>query len=63
MKVVLEIDDKYANVLSMTAVGVQPFRTIVSSQAVDLSKHNYLKLGADGKWTNERVEEDGIKNR
>ena len=57
MKVILEIDDKYANVLTVTAVGTSVCQTLVSMNAVDLSKHNYLVLYGDGKWTNGRVED------
>lgn len=53
MKVILEIDDNYANVLTVTAVGCGAFQTVVATHAVDLSKHNHLKLGADGHWINE----------
>lgn len=58
MKVILEIDDKYANVLSLTAVGCSPLTAFVSTQVVDLSEHNHLVLGNDGKWTNGRPEDE-----
>jgi hypothetical protein len=60
MKVILEINDKFSGCLSLTAIGNTAFQTFVSAQVVDLSQHNHLKLGADGKWMNERVEEDVI---
>lgn len=59
MKVILEIDDRYAGVLSITAIGSEGMQTWVSTQAVDLSKSNLLLLGNDGKWTNAKVDEDG----
>lgn len=59
MKVILEIDDKYAGVLSVTAVGSNGLTTCVSATAVDLSKSNFLILGNDGKWTSGKGEDDG----
>lgn len=59
MKVILEIDEKYAGVLSITAIGTENFRTWVSAYAVALAKNNLLILGNDGKWTHAEVEEDG----
>ena len=59
MKVILEIDDRYAGVLSITAVGSVGMQTWVSATAADLSKSNLLMLGNDGKWTNAKVDEDG----
>ena len=59
MKVILEIDEAYAGVLTVTAVGTSGWQTRVSTQSVDLSQHNHLTLGADGRWTNERIAEDG----
>lgn len=60
MKVILEIDEKYANVLSVTVVGRTAFKTVVATHAVDLSKCNHLILGKDGKFVDiEEVEEDG----
>ena len=58
MKVILEIDDAYANVLSVTAVGCGVFETKVSATAADLSKHRLLRLGADGKWAVESEVQD-----
>lgn len=59
MKVILEIDDKYAGVLSITAVGSEYWQTWVSTTAVDLTKNNLAMLGSDGKWMYGKVGEDG----
>lgn len=59
MKVILEIDDKYAGVLSITAVGSEYLQTWVSTTAVDLAKNNLVILGNDGKWMYGKVGEDG----
>lgn len=52
MKVILEIDDKYATVLSITAVGVNCGGTDVSTWAVDITKHNHITLDENAHWTN-----------
>lgn len=59
MKVILEIDDKYAGVLSVTAVGCAVFQTVVATHAFDLSKCNHFILGKDGKFVGCEVDEDG----
>lgn len=51
MTVILEIDEKYANVLTVTAVGCTAFQTVVATHAVDLSKCNHLILDKNGKFT------------
>lgn len=51
MKVILEIDDKYASVLTITVVGTSPATTYVSTQAVALQEHNHVVVDKDGKWT------------
>lgn len=51
-KVILEIDEKYAGALSITAIGSTGLTTHMSTQGVDLSKHNHLVLCSDGRWTN-----------
>lgn len=59
MKAILEIDEKYAGVLSVTAIGTSYLQTYVTTTAVDLSNHNHLTIGADGKWIHSWEEEDG----
>lgn len=56
MKITLEIDPKYATVLSITAVGSRPTGVDVSTFAVDLTKHNFVVLGSDAKWTAGRTD-------
>lgn len=58
MKVILEIDDKYANVLTVTAVGCDGFQTRVATHATDLSKNSYLTLDKNGKWTDRGNNDD-----
>lgn len=57
MKVILEIDDKYASVLSITAVGTSTFTTYVTTHAVSLQNHNHIVLDEDGQWTDRRAED------
>ena len=57
MKVTLEIDEKYANILAVTVIGVKPWETIVSTHATDLFKHNYISLDKDGEWKDSTVRE------
>lgn len=59
MKVILEIDEKFAGGLSITVTRSELYTTYMSVQAVDLTKYNYIKLDAEGHWTQERVAEDG----
>lgn len=59
MKVVIEIDEKYGNVLTATAVGTSGFTTWVCNGAIDLSKTNHVRIGADGKWVEWMEEDDG----
>jgi hypothetical protein len=58
-KVILEIDDLYTGVLSITAIASNALEMRVSTTAVNLLEYNHFKLGADGKWTTERGAEDG----
>ena len=57
MKVIPDIADKYATVLSVTTVGSRPTGVDVSTFAIDLTKHSLLTLGSDGKWTPGRIED------
>ena len=50
-KIIIEIDEKYGDILSITAVGINYLETCVSTKAIDLSKCNFLSIGEDGKWT------------
>ena len=52
-KLIIEIDEKYGSILSITAVGRNYFKTFVSTKAIDLSKCNFLSIGEDGEWTEE----------
>ena len=56
MKVILEIDDKYASVLSVTVVGTSPSTTYVSTHVVALENHNHMVLDENGHWTDEMAE-------
>lgn len=51
MKITLEIDPKYATVISITAIGYRTTGVDVSTYAVDTTKHNLVVLGSDGIWT------------
>lgn len=52
LKVIIELDEKYSGALSVTAIGSTGLTTHMSTQGVDLAKHNHLVLGSDGRWTN-----------
>ena len=55
-KLIIEIDEKYGGVLSITAVVINYLETCVSTKAIDLSKCNFLSICEDGKWTAELKE-------
>lgn len=55
-KLIIEIDEKYGSVLSITAVGSSYLETCVATKVIDLSKCNFLSIGEDGKWTEELKE-------
>lgn len=55
MIVVIELDEKYAGVLTLTAIGSSPGQTNVSTTSADLTKHNLLRLGSDGNWTEGKI--------
>lgn len=47
-KMTVFVDDKYGDVLSLTAVGVHPMETNVSSVVVNLNKVNFVKFENSG---------------
>lgn len=56
MRVLLDIEDKYANVLSITLVGVRMSEINVTTHGVDLTKFNCVEIKKD-KATNKYLEE------
>ena len=50
MKVILEIDDKYAGALSVTAIKSDVFETRISETLIPLSNCNSCALKEDGTW-------------
>ena len=58
MRVIIDLDEAYAGVLSVTAVASSQFQTRVSATAIDLTKHNHLVLDADGVWTRDEMDGD-----
>ena len=58
MKVILEIDDKYASVLSITAIGVNDGGTFVRTGAVDITKYNHITVDENAHWTNGRIDNE-----
>ena len=57
MKVTLEIDDKYASVLTITVVGTSPLKTYVTTHAASLEEHNHFAVDKNGNWKDRRVED------
>jgi hypothetical protein len=51
VNVTIEIDDKYAGVLSLTAIGSTVWQTMVTATAVDLSQYNRVSIDENGKIT------------
>ena len=51
VKVTIEIDDKYAGVLSLTAIGSTVWQIMVTATAVDLSQYNRVSIDENGKIT------------
>lgn len=62
-KITIEIDDAYADVMSLTAVGKTNLIINVTCVAVDLSKTDYIKIDKSGKFTTERYKNDFEKGR
>ncbi len=58
-KIAIEIDDAYARILSLTAVGQTGLTTNVTCVVADLDKANYIKIDKSGKSTTKKLEEDG----
>lgn len=58
-KITIEIDDRYANVLTVTAVG-RTWNTLdVTTHAIDLTKYDTLKIDEKGKqWLSKESEVD-----
>lgn len=48
-KITVYIDDKYGDILSLTAIGVHPTVTKVSSVVVNLNKVNFVEFDDSGK--------------
>lgn len=59
MTVTLEISDRYATLLTLTAAGVTQdcgISIYANCHSVDLSKHNYIVLSDDGQWMDLKLE-------
>ena len=48
-KITIELDDRYGNILTFTAVGSSLCELNVTTCAVDITKHNRIVVGHDGK--------------
>lgn len=49
MRVVIDLNVGYTNVLSLTAIGNYGLQTRVTAGAVDLSKYTYVVVDTNGK--------------
>ena len=59
MTVTLEISDRYATLLTLTAVGVSQecgLSINANCHSTDLSKHNFIVLSDDGQWMDLKME-------
>lgn len=56
MRVLVDIEEKYASILTITAIGVRVTGAEVITYAIDLSKHNCIKIEND-KATSKYLEE------
>lgn len=56
MRVLIDIEDKYASILTITAIGVRFSGADVITQAIDLTKFNCIEI-KDDKATNKYLEE------
>ena len=54
VKVTIEIDEKYAGVLSLTTIGSTVCQTMAAAIAVDLSQYNHVSIDENGKITMDR---------
>ena len=48
-KVTIEIDDKFAALLTVTVIGQCPHEVNVSTVAANITQHNRITFGHDGK--------------
>lgn len=57
-KITFEIDDKYATILSVTAIGCH-IGVDVATWAVDITKYDHITLDKNAHWENAK---DGADN-
>lgn len=58
-EVIIELDDMYSEVLSITAIGKHGNITNISTKAVELSKGAFLKFDGE-KWTQKKSKHTGV---
>lgn len=56
-KITLEIDDKFASLLTVSTVGHNSHEVNVTTCAVDITKYNRITIGHDGKAVFNHVED------
>lgn len=56
MRVLLDIEDKYASILTITAIGARFSGADVITYAIDLTKHNCIEI-KDNKVNSKYLEE------
>lgn len=61
-RVIIEIDDKYSDILSITAVGLGPGCVDVSTHAVNLDNCEQIIIDSTGTYTVVEKEEEGNKS-
>ena len=50
MRVILDIDERFSSVLSITAIRSHVLETCISTTCVDLKDGQYLSLDNNGHW-------------
>lgn len=58
-RVTIDIDDDYAGILSITAVGFHIMNVKVASDVIDIEKTNYIGIDSTGRATEKWIEEEG----
>ena len=55
MKVILDVDESYFGALVVSAVKSDSLGTRISATTLDLSRGDFWKLGADGRWVQDEA--------
>lgn len=57
MKVIIDLDDKYASILSFTAIGNELSTVNVAVCCIELKSGNKIKMDKNGKYTQSKEDD------